>query len=263
MTNEKGTAMPPTSEGGTVRTEQDFRSISVYLSSLDDSLMAEGIDPKVRLDHVEEVADMVLTSGVDPEDEFGSAQVYAERLATSLQVKRRQPWLRALMWGLGFYFVQVGLLGIDTLQRRWRWDLLDVPFEVPLVGLWMSAIVGLSFWVTVSPIGVRFNHRVYRLPVVGQVAVLLLAIVGMVGGAVIGWNFGLDSLLTVAISWPLAIVLAISAVIGLAMCWWSGAPRFFWALITSNSRSRSFISYNPFAFQRVKVKEPVNLSPNR
>ncbi len=227
-----------------------LRSTEIYLTNLDDHLLARGVDPRVRLDYVEQVADTVMTTGSDPEEEFGSAEDYATALSESLGAARRRPWTRVVAAGLGFLLLEQGLSGLGTYRRRSQWGLLDRPEELLLpMSVVPLVLVLLSAWIMLSPAGVRLvSVRLNRLPGRGQVAVAAALLVPLVAVIAIG-PYAIELPSTRAML-PAFVVAAIA---GPAFLWWSGLPQLFWSVMRTGARRDSSMSYNPFGAPKVKL----------
>lgn len=241
-----------------MKSEESKRSLELYLTSLDDQLLARGVDPKIRLGHVEQVADTVLAANSTAESEFGSAETYAAELVESLGISGRSGWLRSLAVGLGFILV---FEGIGALTQATTIGGLDEPFEwsfaIPIfLALWM----GFAAYITLAPAGVRLvTARLNRLK---QWQMVALAAPLMIGGMAATASLSPNSveLLSRGAMIPIAVG---ATILGLAMSWWSGYWQLVFATMTQQTRRGSSMKYNLFGAPRITLADYSSASASR
>lgn len=239
------------------KTKADIEAIERYLSDVDQYLVGYGIDPRERLDYIDEAADTLLqTSGDRPDDAFGPAEEYAANLASALGVSRSATWWRLAALFVGTWLVALCFGGLTIQYLPLPPGGLDYPFWVnPFSDIPTAFAFTFSAWALLTPSGTRVSG-VGRG--VKERFVRLIVATGLLLGAVVLYfnlvvrNNGLEfEPASLRVMLP---VLVAGLVAGLVLIWRSRWLQTALVLLTTaRARPDSSLTYNPFRRPTVRV----------
>lgn len=230
------------------------RAIEFYLTDLDDYLLAYGLNPRTRLEHIEQTADALLTSGADPMDEFGPPADYAEQLTSELGITQSSPWRRILAVAGGHLLLQEGflvaLLGIASLRAA---DGSDLAYYWNPGTLVSPLFLGVAAWAMLSRHGVRWlAATTNRWPTAAKLATVpVLIVVTFAAFAVMLGRGAVEIPLTLTTT----ILALITACAGIILVWRTGFWQLIWATLTSRTRPGSNMSYRPLGTPKVRIQD--------
>lgn len=239
------------------KTAAEIKTIEYYLSDVDQYLLSAGVDPRERLDYIDEAADTLLQPGADePEEEFGPAQDYAAALAQAIGVGPSRAWRRLAAVFVGTWLTSVCLGGLTVQYLPPPPEGLDRPFWIdPLGDIPTAVSFTFAAWLLMTPSAVRATGagRGTAERVLRSIALLLLVIV-----AVVVWFAVVVERANLALE-PASLrtmlpILLIGLPVGLVLIWRSRMVQTMFALLTAaNTRPGSTLRYSPVSYPSVRV----------
>lgn len=243
------------------KNKADIEAIEHYLSDVDQYLVSYGVDPRQRLDFIDEAADTLLQAPDSrPVDAFGPAEDYASNLASALGVSRHENWRRLLTLFVGTWLAALCLTSLAVQYLPLPSEGFDAPFWFhPFSDVPTAFAVTFGAWAVLTPSGARASgagrgqaERFVRI--VAGVAVALIVMV-------VFFNLVArdDSLIVEPASLGVMLpVLMVGLVAGLGLIWRSRWPQTAFALLsTSKTRPDSSLTYNMFSHPTVRVNSQV------